>query len=799
MKKRYTLLLLLGVTLTSIVAQTAQEKWAKLSNCRIDYLDANDNRVASAYPYNGMDIVSTYPEYGDKYEDGPIGYNVLSGQGYRCSKVRMIPPGEYSYPLELTAEKDMSVTIKTNSSKVSRVAKADTSTEQEVLSGEDMTFIVDIPEGTYPMVEFIYEYTDRHYNYAPAWIQLPTGLFTGTFFTNKDYQESIRNTYENDGGVFEPDPEVANRWILETAMPNEPLTLKFSYATPDAELLENIMGNVAQTLYMGMNYGSNNYFPTFFCGDPWTSIAFGETLSADDISNRSQYLFNLLTTLKVLEDPTNIYSANAWYYYLSLVEMSNLYLEKIPYYFGYSGNSNGVSRADILKAQAICRTIRAHAYFRLLQVYGPRWSFSNNGTTPVAPLYTEWNMDTDKELSTFNEICYFIREDLAFAMENLPEKETDNKIVPHKSVAHGLAARLAVLCEDWITAEEESRKVLELYPLTSNEELLNGFCEAAPSWVWTATCPVELIGYYSFQSNAAVNGAYNYFWNEGTVIGSIDKQLYDQMKEEDVRRQMFIMPGNGNTMLNRLKNKFFASDGVDPFNMQLTGSVLRRTAQKVVSLYQPAFISDSDFSDSDYNIDQLNLYFGSQMKFWGHETGRYSGKDEVCFMRADEFLLIRAEALTQMGRNAEALQCLNTLNTLRSPGNEITASDSNLLMEILLARRLELWGEGFSFFDFKRTEQEMTRKIWVEGDVNSGNWLPEIESYGGTFNSATAANGWRAMIPASMVRANKNIDINSLGYSDLSAYEQAENAPQKVAPKAAGKKASVLKLVEKRD
>ena len=67
--------------------------------------------------------------------------------------------------------------------------------------------------------------------------------------------------------------------------------------------------------------------------------------------------------------------------------------------------------------------------------------------------------------------------------------------------------------------------------------------------------------------------------------------------------------------------------------------------------------------------------------------------------------LIEAEGLVRSSKKADATAVLAELMAQRDPAWNKTAS----VEEILLQRRIELWGEGFSFFDRKRNSEGIVR------------------------------------------------------------------------------------------
>jgi len=83
---------------------------------------------------------------------------------------------------------------------------------------------------------------------------------------------------------------------------------------------------------------------------------------------------------------------------------------------------------------------------------------------------------------------------------------------------------------------------------------------------------------------------------------------------------------------------------------------------------------------------------------------------DVPYMRAAEMYLIEAEAEARRGQDGLAAKALYTLAVNRNPSYTIsTKTGTALINEIMDQRRIELWGEGFRFYDLKRTNSTLDR------------------------------------------------------------------------------------------
>ncbi|MFL9834798.1 RagB/SusD family nutrient uptake outer membrane protein [Chryseobacterium terrae] len=87
---------------------------------------------------------------------------------------------------------------------------------------------------------------------------------------------------------------------------------------------------------------------------------------------------------------------------------------------------------------------------------------------------------------------------------------------------------------------------------------------------------------------------------------------------------------------------------------------------------------------------------------------------DIVFMRAAEMYLIEAEAEARNGNVTNAVTVLNQLKTARN-ANVYTGSlaQNDVIKEVLIERRKELFGEGFSLSDIIRTQGKVERRAYV--------------------------------------------------------------------------------------
>ena len=83
--------------------------------------------------------------------------------------------------------------------------------------------------------------------------------------------------------------------------------------------------------------------------------------------------------------------------------------------------------------------------------------------------------------------------------------------------------------------------------------------------------------------------------------------------------------------------------------------------------------------------------------------------------------LTEAEAKCHLGgSDAEIQNLLIALNknSGRDPGYTCDKTGADLLEEVKLYRRIELWGEGFDWFDYKRWNQPIVRHAHPQGSFH---------------------------------------------------------------------------------
>jgi starch-binding outer membrane protein, SusD/RagB family len=318
---------------------------------------------------------------------------------------------------------------------------------------------------------------------------------------------------------------------------------------------------------------------------------------------------------------------------------------------------------DNIKGQAL--GIRANSYFFLVNFL--QQTYKGNENKPGVPIYTSPTSE-GKGRGTVEEVYTQIISDLTEAETLLTGKT--RKHISHitVNVVQGIRARVALQMEDWTTAATYANKARQGYSPMTAVQYQQGFSSVTnPEWMWGMQIINDqstILASFFSHIDVSVFG----YAQAGNMQKKITKALYDQIPNGDVRKAVFRTPGTGTT--------------VNP----------------------------------DYN----------QNKFRVLDPTSWAG--DYLFMRAAEMYLIEAEAKARQGaaQEASAKSVLEALVKTRYPAYSAAAfTGTALINEILLQRRIELWGEGFSLLDIKRLHTGLNRPSGP-GNHGSPNVNPNI-------------------------------------------------------------------------
>lgn len=405
------------------------------------------------------------------------------------------------------------------------------------------------------------------------------------------------------------------------------------------------------------------------------------------------------------ENISSIYDYYPWYYYYMIIGNANLVINYIDDAVGTDADK------QFIKAQAL--TFRAYSFFMLSQLYCNRWSDSNNGATDGLVLRTDVSTG-DLALSTLGQTYDQVYKDLddAIALYTSSGKTRTKNYDPDKNVAYAVYARAALTKKDYAKAATMAVSARSGYPLMSNTDYKAGFYTPTSEWIWSSYgASDETLYFYSYFAYIAYNSSASAV---RTYPKCISKELFNKIPATDVRKSLFLDP-TGYT--------YTASTG-------LASATLKARA---FALFPNLYSTASAYAYMQFKIGAADL----------------PGVGNLNHFRSSEMYLIEAEAKFYTSKETEAQQLLIALNkdSGRDPSYTCTKTGTDLLEEIKTYRAVELWGEGFDWFDLKRWGDSIKRTSYLDG----GNFISTLAvTYG-----PTEKNNWVWKIPEKETDYNK--------------------------------------------
>jgi len=436
-----------------------------------------------------------------------------------------------------------------------------------------------------------------------------------------------------------------------------------------------------------------------FNGEGTIKMYYGNYPGADFYVNLPGWAPIINSTYNELS--TSVYCYYPWYYYYKIIGNANTIVARID-------NATGTQQErDFIKAQAL--TYRAYCYMMLVQLYGNRWDDSEGGSTKAVALRLDEStgeIERSTLLECYNQIYKDLDDALSLYTSSGKNRSSSKNYEVNADVAHAVYARAAVNRKDYPKAEAQAKLARTNYPLMSVAAYKEGFANPTSEWIWSSYGGSdETLYFYSFQAYIAYNSTASAV---RTYPKCINKLLFAKIPSTDIRKALFLDP-TGYT-----------------YN---TG-----TGQAGTAL---AAYGRSLFPDIQSNA---TLYAYMQFKIKANDM---PGVGNLNHFRSSEMLLIEAEAKYFQQKPASEVQALLVeLNKTsgRDPNYTTTNTGTDLWNEIKFYRSIELWGEGFDWFDLKRWNETISR-------VNTDN--------GGSFPSALApapikpsdVNKWTWVIP----------------------------------------------------
>lgn len=390
------------------------------------------------------------------------------------------------------------------------------------------------------------------------------------------------------------------------------------------------------------------------------------------------------------QDHTNVTSANNLFPYRTyyrIVRNANTVITGAENATGDDDDRNAVV------GQAL--TYRAWAYFQMVQLYGERYSSGGGNSQLGIPIRLTVTAENEPlARNTVEEVYTQINQDLDDAIAVFADYSRSNKSHLDVSVAQGLKARVALVQGNYAVAADFASQAKEGYELMDNDTYFNNFSDFTNvEWMWGSFIQEDQTDVFgNFGAYISRNFSSSNIRGNPKAISSL---LYDEISDTDIRKSLW-----------------------DPLGEH--------------AVLPPGIEISSRHSREPY----------TNQKFLAAGTG--DSRMDVPYMRAAEMYLIEAEALSYIDE-AASRQILFEFASNRDSDYTLSTNSGQLLKEeIYVQRRIELWGEGFRFYDLKRLNLPLDRT----GANHRGDLINDV------FNVSAGDPRWQWLIPQDALNAN---------------------------------------------
>lgn len=347
------------------------------------------------------------------------------------------------------------------------------------------------------------------------------------------------------------------------------------------------------------------------------------------------------------------------------------------------GNSTDTTNTGIRQALGQAYASRAFDYLHLIQMYQFTYKgHENEAGVPILKENATIEENENNPRATVAKVYEYILNDLNTSIRFLQGYTRSTKTAIDQQVAYGLRARANLLMQNWAAAAADAEAASAGYqPLSISDAGKPGFNDiSASNWIWGSAVTENndivtsgIINFPSMMCSFTGNG-----YAPGYAGRYINSTLYDEIDTTDVRKGWWL-------------DTAYYSPIVD-YSWSIT--------------YQGDQYGPKDWFG--WNAPYLNVKFGPYKNIYNNSTNAC----DLPLMRVEEMLLIKAEGLAMSGKVSEGKAALESfVRTYRDPKYTCTATTAEGVQDaVWFQRRIELWGEGFSFFDMMRLKKGLTRK-----------------------------------------------------------------------------------------
>lgn len=349
------------------------------------------------------------------------------------------------------------------------------------------------------------------------------------------------------------------------------------------------------------------------------------------------------------------------------------------------------SQAVLYQKYAELKSLRGIYYYYLINLYQHSYKGHENDLgVPLVLRPTDVKLPRATVAAVYEQLLadFSVVDDARYVV-------TETKTDVDKAVAATYLAKVYAHLEQWDKVITYTRMVLNspYFTFTSMGEVQAAKWDiSSASWLWGYDITQETTTHWnSFYSNIDNTNPISYAG--GGAFKSIYSLLYAHIAPTDVRRNLYI-------------------------NRTEAPAVARRYPQLP---------------------DYANLKYVTDTRFLG----------DYCFLRLEDPLLLYIEALVERNELPRAQNTLTYfMQNFRDPYYTPTATDqASMREEVRWQRRIELWGEGTSFFDFKRW------RLGANRTQAGSNHVYAIDVPAGD-------SRWVYQIPISEIEANPNMVQN---------------------------------------
>ena len=353
-------------------------------------------------------------------------------------------------------------------------------------------------------------------------------------------------------------------------------------------------------------------------------------------------------------------------------------------------NLSDVAKSYVGQAYAM----RAFEYFTLIQIY--QFSYKGHEDAAGVPIVTEKTAEAEANnnpRAAVKDVYKQIMDDLNTAIDYLTDSRSAKSEI-NRQVAYGLRARVNLVMQNWSDAAADAKKAAEGYtPLSKDAAAAPGFNDvSASNWIWGNIVDESndivqsgILNFPSMMCSFTGNG-----YSPTYACRMINSKLWKQIPSTDVRKGWWI-DENLNSPIVNPKYVVHQEDEDEDGNVVKYLAVYNQTGDEVADITEP----------------YTNVKFGAYKNQYGNELNAC----DIPLMRVEEMILIQAEA-TAMGGNVEEGKRIleNFVRTYRDPSYTCNATTAEGVQDaVWFQRRVELWGEGFSFTDLLRLKKPLDR------------------------------------------------------------------------------------------